>query len=181
MDRSPFAAAFRVPVLRGAFAGALALAAAQAVALPNYDEVRRQHASSEAVLLDRNGQRSVGSESLRISPYADPQSHTFNVRVKLPRGDHGIYPGMYVKVAFVVDETQRLVVPAEAIVHRSEVTGVYVIDAKDRLQLRQIRTGERFEDGMVEVLAGLAAGEQVALDPLRATAVYKEQWAGENP
>lgn len=131
------------------------------------------------VLLDSNGTTSVPGESLRISPYADPQSHTFNVRVNLPEGDHGIYPGMFVKVAFVVDETERLLVPAGAIVHRSEVTGAYVIGAQDRLQLRQLRIGERFEDGMVEVLAGLQAGEKVALDPVRATAAYKEQWPGE--
>lgn len=131
------------------------------------------------VLLDSNGQTSVPSEALRISPYADPQSHTFNVRVRLPEGDHGIYPGMFAKVAFVVDETQRLVIPAEAIVHRSEVTGVYVLNEQEQLQLRQIRIGERFADDMVEVLAGLEEGERVALDPVRATATYKEQWAGD--
>jgi multidrug efflux pump subunit AcrA (membrane-fusion protein) len=132
------------------------------------------------VLLERNGKRSVEGESLRISPYADPKSHTFNVRVKLPKGDHGIYPGMFVKVAFVVDETRRLVVPARAIVHRSEMTGAYVLDDQGRLQLRQLRIGNKFDDGMVEILAGLQEGERVALDPLRATTAYKEQWAGEN-
>lgn len=131
------------------------------------------------IMLERNGQRSVAGESLRISPYADSQTHTFNVRVNLPEGDYGIYPGMFVKVAFIMDETQRLVVPAEAIVQRSEVTGVYVQDQDGRLHLRQLRIGERFEDGMIEVLAGLDEGEQVALNPIRATAIYKEQQAGE--
>ncbi len=41
--------------LRGAFALALALTGVQASALPSYDDVRKQHTSSEAVLLDRNG------------------------------------------------------------------------------------------------------------------------------
>lgn len=131
------------------------------------------------VLLDTNGQTSIPGETLRISPYANPQSHTFNVRVLLPEGDHGIYPGMFAKVAFVVAEIQRLVIPVEAIVHRSEVTGVYVLDKQEQLQLRQIRTGEHFADGMVEVLAGLEEGERVALDPIRATTAYKEQWTGD--
>ncbi len=57
MHRSPCAPALRAQVLlRGALAGALALAIAPAGALPNYEEVRQQHESSEAVLLDRNGQ-----------------------------------------------------------------------------------------------------------------------------
>lgn len=41
--------------LRSAFALVLALSGAQAGALPSYDDVRQQHTSSEAVLLDRNG------------------------------------------------------------------------------------------------------------------------------
>ncbi|MDZ7662366.1 efflux RND transporter periplasmic adaptor subunit [Thiohalophilus sp.] len=139
--------------------------------------VRQRQAAR--VLLDRNGQSSVDAESLRISPYADTRSHTFNVRVRLPEGDHGIYPGMFVKVAFVVDEARRLLIPRQAVVHRSEVTGAYVLDEQGGLHLRQLRIGEQFDDGMVEVLAGLEEGEQVALDPIRATAYYKEQQAGE--
>ncbi|TDY01537.1 efflux RND transporter periplasmic adaptor subunit [Thiohalophilus thiocyanatoxydans] len=131
------------------------------------------------VFLDRNGKSSVEAESLRISPYADAQSHTFNVRVLLPEGEYGIYPGMFVKVGFVKEEIRRLLIPVKAVVHRSEVTGAYVIDEQGALHLRQLRIGERFDDGMVEVLAGLEEGEQVALDPVRATTHYKEQQAGE--
>jgi multidrug efflux pump subunit AcrA (membrane-fusion protein) len=43
-----------------------------------------------------------------------------------------------------------------------------VIDAKDRVQLRQVRLGEPAGDGLVEVLAGLSAGERVATEPVRA-------------
>lgn len=86
---------------------------------------------------------------------------------------------MFVKVAFVVDEARRLLIPRQAVVHRSEVTGAYVLDEQGGLHLRQLRIGEQFDDGMVEVLAGLEEGEQVALDPIRATAYYKEQQAGE--
>jgi multidrug efflux pump subunit AcrA (membrane-fusion protein) len=72
-----------------------------------------------------------------------------------------------VKVAFVIGEAERLLVPVEALVERGDVTAVYVIDASGRATLRQIRPGHRF-DGKVEVLAGLSAKERIAVDPIAA-------------
>lgn len=121
--------------------------------------------------------RRVEADKLVIFPYADPVSHTFKVRVNLPAGIKGLFPGMLVKIGFVTGETRGLLVPARAIVHRSEVTGVYVVDADGKLSLRQIRLGERRANGMFEVLAGLQPGERVALDPIRAGVMLKEQWS----
>lgn len=112
----------------------------------------------------------VKAESLTISPFADPDSHTFLVRVNLPQGEHHIYPGMYTKVAFVTGEAAHLVIPIQAVAHRSEVTAVYVKDDKGGLNLRQVRLGEVLSDHQVEVLAGLSAGENVVLDPVAAAA-----------
>ena len=112
----------------------------------------------------------VKAESLTISPFADPDSHTFLVRVNLPLGDHHIYPGMYTKVAFATGEATHLVIPSQAVTHRSEVTAVYVKDAKGGLTLRQVRLGEVMPEQQVEVLAGLSVGENVVLDPVAAAA-----------
>jgi len=65
----------------------------------------------------------------------------------------------------------RLMVPREAIVHRSEVTAVYVVDTSGRPSLRQVRTGTASDERAVEVLAGVRAGEAVALDPVAAGAL----------
>jgi hypothetical protein len=78
-----------------------------------------------------------------------------------------MYPGMFVKVAFVVGEAQRLLIPVSSLVERGEVTAAYVIDAAGNTTLRQVRLGHRFDD-KVEVLAGLEAGERIAVDPLSA-------------
>ena len=110
----------------------------------------------------------VKAESLTISPFADEQSHTFLVRVNLPEGEHHVYPGMHTKVAFLTGAEERLVIPAAALVQRSEVTGVYVSEA-GKLQLRYIRPGRPLPDNRIEVLSGLAVGEQVLLDPVAAT------------
>lgn len=114
---------------------------------------------------------------LTVFPYADPATHTFRVRVDLPDAPQGLYPGMLAKVAFTTGERRRLLVPGQAVVHRSEVTAVYVLADDGRLGFRQVRAGRTLADGMTEILAGLDAGERVALDPIRAGVLLKQQRA----
>src|SRR3546814_15953581 len=70
---------------------------------------------------------------------------------------------MTVKAAFVIGAAERLLVPLSALVRRSEIAGVYVL-GEHGPQLRQVRLGHRYGE-RVEVLAGLSAGERIALDP----------------
>jgi RND family efflux transporter MFP subunit len=109
----------------------------------------------------------VEAASVTLFPYAHSASNTFRVRIELPEGQFGLYPGMFVKVAFVVGTSDRLLVPTAALLRRSEVTGVYVSDDTSRLRMRQVRVGREFGDH-TEVLAGLREGERVATDPVGA-------------
>ncbi|HFD80409.1 MAG TPA: efflux RND transporter periplasmic adaptor subunit, partial [Gammaproteobacteria bacterium] len=118
------------------------------------------------------------AEKVTVFPYADPKSHSFTVRVQLPQGRHDMYPGILVKVAFKVGERHDLLIPARAIVHRSEVTGVYVIGPGQRIRFRQLLVGRDAPGGMKVVLAGLSAGERVALDPVAAGIALKQQASG---
>ncbi len=74
---------------------------------------------------------------------------------------------MFVRVQFAIGKTKKLLVPASAVLRRSEVTAVYVVD-KGVARLRQVRLGEPAGQDGIEVLAGLIEGEQVALDPVKA-------------
>ena len=121
------------------------------------------------------GDARIASDTLTFSPIADPLANTFRVRVDLPEIDEPLYPGMFIKIGFVIGETQRLLIPAEAIVRRSEVTAVYVVDGS-RVSLRQIRPGRRY-DARMEILAGLDEGERVAVDPVAAGVYLKERGA----
>jgi RND family efflux transporter MFP subunit len=115
----------------------------------------------------------IAADSLTFFPVADAAANTFQVRVNLPDGAATLYPGMFVKVGFVVGETKRLLVPAQAVVRRSELSGVYVADDDD-VALRQVQLGRKYGDS-VEVLAGLSAGERVATDPVVAGIYVKER------
>ena len=120
----------------------------------------------------------VAVEKVTVFPFADKKTHGFKVRLQLPP-THGTYfPGMFVKASFDIGRVNRLLVPAQAVVHRSEVTAVYVVDANERVSFRQVRVGSRLIDGgKLEALAGLSAGEQVALDPVHAGVLLMEQRA----
>jgi RND family efflux transporter MFP subunit len=140
---------------------------------------------SVAIEVRKNPQASVitsegriESEKITLFPIADPVTNTFRVRLDLPTGQFGLYPGMFVKAVFPIGETERLLVPAQAVLQRSEVTAVYVVNGND-IRLRQIRMGQRFNDS-VEVLSGLTEGEIVALDPVRAGMIAKTKSGPDN-
>jgi RND family efflux transporter MFP subunit len=119
----------------------------------------------------------IEGTDLTIFPFADQASNTFKVRVDLPQGIKGLFPGMFVKTAFVTGVKQELVVPREAVVYRSEVTAVYTVDKQGGVHFRHIRAGQPAADGMISVIAGLSPGERVAIDPVAAAARLKQQLA----
>lgn len=111
--------------------------------------------------------RRIEATRLTVFPVASTPSNTFRAWLDLPQSAAGFYPGMLVKVGFVIGERQALLVPDEAVVRRSEVTAVYLVQADGSAMLQQVRLGERFGN-RVEVLSGLAPGDRVAADPLAA-------------
>jgi RND family efflux transporter MFP subunit len=137
------------------------------------DAIRSFHVAD--VLLGGDGGRRVAASSVNVFPYADPDTHTFNVRLQLPGGDTGLYPGMTVKVAFATGEATRLLVPVSALMQRGEIVAVYVIGGHG-VTLRQVRTGYHYGD-RVELVAGLDDGERIATDPLAAMKYLDEQHA----
>jgi RND family efflux transporter MFP subunit len=116
--------------------------------------------------------RWVDVKSMTIVPAADPRTHTTRIRLDLPADVRGVVPGVYARAHFVVGTAPKLLVPRAAVVKRSEVTAVYVVDDDGRgglrPQLRQIRLGDAGDETSIEVLAGLQPGERVALEPVKA-------------
>jgi RND family efflux transporter MFP subunit len=111
--------------------------------------------------------RRIEASGVTVFPAAQSESNTFRARIELPKNVEGLAPGMFVKVGLVVGEADRLLVPRSVVVERSEMRGVYVVAPDGRVVLRQVRLGHARGD-RVEVLAGLVAGERIALDPVAA-------------
>jgi RND family efflux transporter MFP subunit len=115
------------------------------------------------------GERRISARKVIVYPRAAVASAAYRVRVDLPDDVTGLLPGMFVKVGFVTGDETQILLPASSIIERGEVTGVYVFQPanKGRTVFRQVRIGHARDD-RVEILAGVAAGEQVAIDPLAA-------------
>ncbi|MBX3648659.1 MAG: efflux RND transporter periplasmic adaptor subunit [Rhodocyclaceae bacterium] len=118
----------------------------------------------------------IDAVKVEVLPAADPRTHTVQARAYLPANlpdglggtNMGVIPGIFARAHFVTGSAKKLLVPAAAVLRRGEVTAVYVIDEKNAARLRQVRLSEPLAGGFHEVLAGLAAGEKVALDPVKA-------------
>lgn len=115
-------------------------------------------------------ERNVTALDMTILPTADAISNSVKVRLALPQNLTTVSPGMFVRAmlpANVGNVPGNMLVPAKAVVQRSELSAVYVVDSQGEPQLRQVRLGRRQGDAF-EITAGLQAGEKVALDPMAA-------------
>jgi RND family efflux transporter MFP subunit len=114
----------------------------------------------------------VDAVKVQLLPTADAATHVSQVRVTLPDVPEAT-PGMFARVHFVTGRAEKLTVPAAAVVRRGEVAAVYLQLPDNRLSLRQLRLGDAVGQGEIEVLAGLAAGDRVVTDPVKAAIALK--------
>lgn len=117
--------------------------------------------------------RWIDAKAITVVPSADPRTHSTQVRIELPEEVQGVYPGVFARAHFVVGRAPRLMVPRQAVLRRSELVAVYVVPESGAPQLRQVHLGTVSDERGIEVLAGLRAGEKVALDPVAAGAAAK--------
>lgn len=110
----------------------------------------------------------IEAKRIVVVPSADPRTHTTRVRLELPADVSGIYPGVFARAHFSTGRVTRLLAPRTAVIRRSEVTAVYVIDEQGAPRLRQVRLGSAGDAEGVEILSGLKPGERVALEPVKA-------------
>lgn len=95
----------------------------------------------------------------RVIQSADPVTRSYPVRVALP-GAHGLMPGMFGRVEFVLGTSPVPVIPLHALAERGGLRGVFVVGSKGLATFRWLRLGREWPD-RVEVTAGLDAGERI--------------------
>lgn len=143
------------------------------VSIPQYRlEAVRDHIGQETLILLDQG-KPIRAASVTILPEANMLTHTTRVRLRFPADTHDVYPGMFARAQFNIGHARKLLIPAASVLRRSEVTAVYVVNGPGKYELRQVRLGEPYGENEIEVLAGLSAGESVALDPVRAGIHFK--------
>ena len=126
-----------------------------------YAELARMERQAQVTLADG---RVLETGEMTFYPYADPQTHTFRLRMRLSEPNGSLFPGMLVKVSVPVASRETLWIPFSSLIQRSELRAVFVLDDQDQPRLRQVRTGVR-DNGRLEILAGLSEGERVVTNP----------------
>lgn len=141
--------------------------------VPQYKLAELRSAAKAKVEFVETG-KWIDAQRVEFMPSLDARSHTVTARVYLPEDAPGVVPGMAARVHFVAGRALKLTVPAAAVIRRGEIHAVYMIDAQGASHLRQVRVGEPVADGELEVMAGLAAGDKVSLEPVKAGIALKQ-------
>jgi RND family efflux transporter MFP subunit len=101
----------------------------------------------------------------RTADSIDATSRTLLTEVDLPNKQGKLIPGSYAQVHFKADsQVQRLTVPVNTMLFRSEGTRVAVVGNDGKVHLRPITIGQDY-GASLEVLQGLQATDEVIVNP----------------
>jgi RND family efflux transporter MFP subunit len=120
----------------------------------------------EATVYQRDDpSRQFKGKVTRTADALDSNTRTLLTEVQVPNPDNALRSGMYLQVKFVFRRVNPSVrIPAAAIVVRTGPRKVAVLDSHNAVHYRDVQLGRDFGDE-IEVLAGVNAGDTVAVHP----------------
>ncbi|HET6203892.1 MAG TPA: efflux RND transporter periplasmic adaptor subunit [Planctomycetota bacterium] len=99
-----------------------------------------------------------------LAPSVDEKTRTATVRIAVPNPEGRLKPGMYARVEFRALVAERaLRVPREAVIDTGTRQIAFVAREGGRFDPRLVRMGAAGDEGMVQVIEGLAPGEEVVV------------------
>ncbi|HKV46223.1 MAG TPA: efflux RND transporter periplasmic adaptor subunit, partial [bacterium] len=97
-----------------------------------------------------------------IRPAADVASRTFGVKVRVPNPQGILRPGMFARGAIIVGVRHNVLqIPEQAVMTASSGPVVFIV-RDGRAVRRDVTLGDH-HDGLIEVIAGIAAGDAVVV------------------
>lgn len=113
--------------------------------------------------------------AMEILPAVDARTHTGTMRLPLSRTNIDLIPGTFARVWVEMPagmdgaSSSTIWVPNTAVLRRGEINAVYVKSAEGVFLMRQVRLGQTQGD-QVQILTGLSANDEIAVDPQAAAA-----------
>jgi len=99
-----------------------------------------------------------------VYPYLEGKTRTATVRVELSNPGLALKPDMYAHIELAPRVGGRsILVPSEAVIRSGIRNVVFVARGEGRFEPREVTLGLEGEEGTVQVLKGLAAGEKVVV------------------
>lgn len=167
-----FAPVSGVIVRKFAELGATAVPGAPLLALEDNSQYRLEAAVEESrsklvrlgsrvnVRIDALGGGEIMGTVIEVLPTSDAASRSSIVKIDLPANPL-LRTGLYGLARFPLAQKEAITVPQASIVQRGQLTGVYVVGPEGAVHFRIVTTGKTSE-GVVEILSGVAEGDEVA-------------------
>lgn len=110
------------------------------------------------------GQKFTGNIA-RTAESIDPNTRTLLTEVDVPNKDGRLLPGSFGEVHFAVgSNVDRVTVPVNAMLFRSQGAQLAVIGSDNKVQLKPINIGKDY-GATLEVLGGVSVQDQVVINP----------------
>lgn len=135
------------------------------VAVPESEIAQISENEPASIRLWASRERIYTGKAREIAPSADPATRAFNVRVAFLDADEAVKWGMTTRVRFNKpgnSTNNGFLVPSSALTEINGKPGVWVIDADNKAQPREVAAGPFTEHG-VSINEGLAAGEKISI------------------
>lgn len=112
--------------------------------------------------VDAESGRTLEGKVFFIDPNENPRTHTVTVRARFANPGGVLRPGMYALVDILTTPLKEgLLAPVSAIIHTGTGEVALLAEGDGRFVPQKVTTGLTGSDGMVQVLAGLKAGDRV--------------------
>ena len=97
-----------------------------------------------------------------VYPYLRPQTRDVRLRLEFDNADMRLKPDMYADIHIKTQaDEQGLLIPSEAVLRSGERNVVFVVKGGGKFTPREVTLGLATDGGMVQTLAGVAAGDVV--------------------
>jgi RND family efflux transporter MFP subunit len=128
-------------------------------------DIAQIKAGAEAAIVIKSTGKIVKGRVSEVSPSSKFSGGQYFIVISIPEPEStGLFSGMSVNVS--IASTSRssdiTLVPASAIVHKDQLTGIYTINDNETASLRWVKLGTAYGE-YVEVLSGLSAQEKFIL------------------
>jgi RND family efflux transporter MFP subunit len=124
-------------------------------------DLAQVHVGMPASVTPVGSQRSVSGTVWQVAPVIDPQSRLGDVRIAVPY-DPTMRPGGYAEARITAGTASAPLLPQSAVLSDDEGNYVYIINARNQVERRNIKIGAINDNG-VAIAAGLSGNEAVVL------------------
>lgn len=113
----------------------------------------------------------INTQQYTLFPYADNLYSSVRARIDLPKNEKNYLPGSWVEVLLPIGSRKGIFLPKSTIIQQGEVSSLYVKNPMSgTFKLRYVRIGQQLNNAgaepQIEIISGLMANEEVALDAL---------------